>query len=436
MGSSTGSPPFTRFAVSRAVSWAGNSLTLVALPVLVYQRTSDPLLTGLLAACEGLPYLLLGLPAGALVDRWGARRTMLVTTLLSALVTAAVPLADLLGALSTAQLLLTAFLTSSLFVFFDAGSFGAVPAIVGRDGIGPALARLSGISTVIGLAGPALAGVLLTVLRPPQVLALDAVSYGLSVLLLLTVHWSSAPVPRRGLFAEIGEGLRYVWDHHLVRVLTLIGVGGSLAGGVVTGLLVVLAARRFGLGAGDLPLGVLYAAGPAGALLATFVVNPLQRHVAVGRLSLASWSSSALVLAVVVVAGTWWAAALALLAWQTASTLAILNAIVVRQTVTPMPLQARVNTTARMIAWGGQPLGAAVGGAVTAWSSLEAGLGLAVACTAASVVGGLLGGLHRTPRLADLTTDPATAVTAVTPVAASSDAPDTELDLRARGEPS
>lgn len=402
--------PFDRFTLSRAVSWAGNALTLVALPVLLYQRTSDPLLTGLLAACEGLPYLLLGLPAGALVDRWGARRTMLVTTALSALVTASVPLAEQWGPLAgtgsattgTVHLLLVALTTSSLFVFFDAGSFGAVPALVGRDGIGPATARLSGVSTVIGLAGPALAGVLLTVLRPSTVIALDAASYVLSLGLLLTVRWRQPAATGRSVLADIGEGLRHVWAQPLVRTLTFVGVGGSLAGGAVTGLLVVLADARFGLSAGDPRLGLLFAAGPVGALAATVLVTRCQRRFPVGRITLGGWGLATASLLLLASVGNWWSAALALVLWQSASTLAILNAIVVRQTVTPLALQSRVGTTARMIAFGGQPLGAALGGAVASATDVGSALVVAAACTAGAVMGGVAGGLRRTPVLAAL----------------------------------
>ncbi|MBO1753410.1 MFS transporter [Actinotalea sp. BY-33] len=397
---------FGLFVVSRAVSWVGNALTMVTLPVLVYQRTGDPLITGLLAAFEGLPYLVLGLPAGALVDRWGARRTMLTTTALSAVAMASIPVADRLGVLSTTQLLLVALATSSCFVFFDAGSFGAVPALVGRGGIGPAMAKLSGVSTVIGLAGPAAAGVLLVVLAPVTLIAVDAATYVLSLLLLLPVRWNEARSSSgRGPLADIAEGLRYLWQQDVIRVLTLIGTAGSLAGGAVTGLLIVLASQRYGLGPGEAALGLLYAAGPAGALLATVATPRLQRRLRIGTLSLGAWAVACVALLALSLPSTWWLAAALLVCWQLAATVAILHAIIVRQTITPMPLQSRVNTTARMIAWGGQPLGAAAGGAVAATAGLTTALVLAALCCGVAVVGGATAGLRRAPRLDALHTD-------------------------------
>jgi MFS family permease len=120
---------FDLYVVSRGVSWAGNALTAVALPVLVFTTTGDAALLGLVAMMEALPYLLLALPVGALVDGWDARRTMLVTTWLSAAATASVPLAALAGTPHPALLVGVAAAVSSLFVFFDAASFSAVPAL-------------------------------------------------------------------------------------------------------------------------------------------------------------------------------------------------------------------------------------------------------------------------------------------------------------------
>ncbi len=67
---------YPRYLSARIAAWIGNVMSLVALPVLIYQLTGSAALTGLLAAAGALPYLLLGLPAGALADRWDSRRTM------------------------------------------------------------------------------------------------------------------------------------------------------------------------------------------------------------------------------------------------------------------------------------------------------------------------------------------------------------------------
>lgn len=97
------------------------------------------------------------------------------------------------------------------------------------------------------------------------------------------------------------------------------------------------------------------------------------------------------------------ALALVLLAcFHLASTTLIVNGIVVRQVVTPDALQGRVNTTARMIAWGGSPLGAAAAGAVAGTAGVEWALRLAAGALLVSLVGALVWGVVRYPRLSAL----------------------------------
>src|SRR5437899_10060882 len=98
-------PQFRRFWTARMVSLAGSSFTYVALPVLIYRRTGSPLLTGLVAAFEAIPYLLLGLVAGALADRWDRRRVMVAADLTSAVALGSLPVAAAFGVLTVPHIL-------------------------------------------------------------------------------------------------------------------------------------------------------------------------------------------------------------------------------------------------------------------------------------------------------------------------------------------
>ncbi|OQJ47368.1 hypothetical protein B5P19_03045 [Clavibacter sepedonicus] len=402
-----GSPrAFDLYVVSRCVSWAGNALTAVALPVLVYSTTGDPALLGLVAMMEALPYLVLALPVGALVDGWEARRTMLVTTWLSAAATASVPLAALAGTPHPALLVGVAAAVSSLFVFFDAASFSAVPALVGRDRVGAATTRMTTAYTVIGIAGPLAGAPAVAGLGAPAVLALDAASYAAAAVLMTRVTWTpparAAATTRRRIGREILEGLQHIRRAPLVRDLTLVGAGSSLTGGAVTGTLVVMIARGLDERADGPALGILAAAAACGTLVASRALDPIQRRLGVGAIAIgalalqvaltAAWSAVAsLVVAVLVLA-----------AWQAATSTVALSGIVVRQTVTPAHLQGRVNTTARMIAWGGQPIGAGLGGVLAASVGIRAAVLLTGLGAVASLAGAAASSLRRAPRLADL----------------------------------
>ncbi|MEX5635123.1 MFS transporter [Parafrankia sp. FMc2] len=395
---------YRHFLTARAVSWAGSAVSLVALPLLIYQRSGSAALTGLLTALEAIPYLLLGLPAGAWADRLDPRRVLVASNLASCLLLASIPLANMIDALTTMQLLIVAAGNAAALTFSDAAGFRALAALVPPGAMGQATGRMSSVSTVIALAGPAAGGLLAATVGAGPALSVDAASFAASALLMarLPPHSPTARPVRRPLRADIGEGLRWVWEHRLVRTLTLIGLGNSLTAGFVTGLIVVVAVRRLGLPDDDGRIGLLYAAAGAGSLTASLLIAPLQRRFPVGWLTLGGLAAGLVFLG-------WWAVstalipgALALLAWQAANTTVSLNGIVVRQTVAPIELQGRVNTTARIIAWGGQPIGAAVGGLTAQHTGLGHALALAGSGLTISLAAGSLTRLRDPHRLAAL----------------------------------
>ena len=245
-------PTYRRFLAARTVAMAGNALTLVALPVLVYRLTGSAALTSAIAAVETAPYLVLGLPAGALVDRWNRRRVLVIAGGLSGLAMLTVPLADALGVLSFTQLVVVAATISSLFVFADAASFGMVPQMVGRHRVASATSTLVTVGTAIGLVGPLVSGVLVTVTSPSLVLGVDGLAYLGAAAVTARLRWPGSEdvrpaVPDRRLRAEVAEGLHYIWAMPVVRWLTILGTGASLAGGAVSGLLVVVGVEQLGL---------------------------------------------------------------------------------------------------------------------------------------------------------------------------------------------
>ncbi|MEW2368048.1 MFS transporter [Streptomyces sp. NPDC006656] len=396
---------FGLFLTARAVSWTGSSITGVALPVLLYERTASASLSGLLTALEALPYLVLGLPAGALADRWDRRRTMSLCSWCSAALIAAIPVAAALDLLTTAQLMVTGPAVSAVFVFFDAAAFGALTTLVGRDGIARATGRMMSASTLIGLLGPSAAGILVATFSAPAAVTLDALSYTAAALLLSRLPLTAAdrpegagpPPAHRALVAEIAEGLHYIRRHPLVRPLTLLGIGNSITEGAVVGLIVVTAVRTFGLTLDDGRIGLFWAAAAAGALVAATALPKLQKAVPVGWITLGGLAANALFLACWALSPGLVTGLIALAAWQTANALVSLNGIVIRQQVTPDHLQGRVNTTARMIAWGGQPVGAATAGILADATSVRTALLLACLGAVASLAAGLTTPLRHAP---------------------------------------
>lgn len=403
-------PVFRRYLALRTVAMAGGVLSLVAFPILAYQLTGRASLTALMAVAESLPYLLVGLPAGALVDRWRRRRVLVVTGVASGALMMTIPAADLVGELVFGHVLAVGTGVATLWVFADAATFGVLPQMVGRRQIAEATSVLVTVSTCIGLGGPVLAGILVTTTSPALAIGVDGAMYLLVAVGMISLRWPGSedrPVatPGSSLRSEVAEGLRYIWRHPVVRWLTVLGAGASLAGGAVTGLLVVVGVQQLGLGDDDPVLGWLFAAAAVGTLVASIALPRVQRRVGVGVITTVGYATMLVSLLLLSFVGTLAPGLILLAIFNLAFTLLVVNGIVTRQVVTPDRLQSRVNTTARLIAWGGAPLGAGLAGGLadiwgTPWALRAAAVGVAV-----SLLTALLVGVPRYPRLADLVSD-------------------------------
>lgn len=357
---------FTVFWLARTLSWAGTGISGVVLPVLVYDRTGSPALTSVLAAAEALPYLALGLLAGAVADRFGRRGLMVGCDLACAALMGSIPVAWALGGLTTGLVLTAALGAASAFAFFDAASFGAVPALAGRDRVVGAVSRLSAASSVTEMVAPALAGGLLAVVVPAQAVAVDAASYLASAALLASIRrpFGSAVGGGRLTGGGMLEGLRFIWRSPLLRAMTLASTPVSLSGGAGLGLMVIYAVRALGLARTDPRIGLLYSAAAAGSAAAALLLPRLRRQIAAGRLTQVFLALDAAALAGVALAPAFGAALAALVCWLFCYSMVTINGIALRQELTPEHLQSRVNTTARMLGWGGYPLGALIGGGI------------------------------------------------------------------------
>ncbi|MBK3568482.1 MFS transporter [Streptomyces sp. MBT62] len=387
------SPGFRNFWLSRAVSGLGSAVTTVALPVLVFQQSGSPFLVSLVAAAGTLPYLVFGLIAGAVADRVDRRTLMIVTDCLSALCLGSVPLAQALGALTVGHVVAVAFLSSTLSLFFDAGGYGFVPALVGKDRLPDANSALYGAETVVRIIGNGVAGVLIALLHPVGTLTLDALSFAGSALFLRAVanspaRTASSSGPRPGFRESVGEGLRFLAGHPTLRVMTVVGTLQSFSGGAIVGQLVVFADRALGIHGTDGRIGLLYMAWSAGGIGGSLLLPRLRRRYDAFPLLLLVLPAGALLGLVVVCSTDRRIALVALAAWGTAYLVVLVNTMTYSQEVTPAELQGRVNTTRRMLSSGlGVPLGALVASAVTVSAGIRAGMATAVvSITLAAIV--------------------------------------------------
>ena len=357
---------FVVFWSARTISFAGTGITTVVLPVLVFSMTGSPAWVASLGLIEFVPYLGLGLLAGAVADRMNRKKIMVGCDATAAFLLAAIPVAAALHVLGMAQVLIVAFGIAMVFVWFDAANFGTLPALVDRADLPVATSLLGSTGQVALLCAPAIGAALLTVMTPAYALGFDSASYLISALLLLSIRRPFArPQPQQDrlrIRADIAEGLRFLWHQPVIRTLTFSVFCVCLSWGGAYGLLVVYANRALHLTRVDVRLGLLYTAAELGGLLAAIAVPALIKHLAIGPVTAAFMAVSAASVGFLAVAPSYNWALLAFFLFGLAYVIVITTGITVRQMLTPDHLQARVNTAGRMIAGGGLPVGALLTG--------------------------------------------------------------------------
>jgi MFS family permease len=385
---------FVVFWSAHTISAAGTGITTVVLPVLVYAMTGSPAWVASLGLIQAVPYLGLGLVAGAVADRMNRKKIMVGCDATAAFLLAAIPVTAALHLLGMAQVLIVALGIAVVYVWFDAANFGALPALVDRAELPVATSLINSTGQVALLCAPTIGAALLTIMTPAYTLGFDSASYLISaLLLLLSIRRPFArPQSQRDqlrIRADIAEGLRFLWHQPVIRTLTFAVFCVCLSWGGAFGLLVVYANRALHLTRVDVRLGLLYSAGELGGLLAAIAVPVLIKHLAIGPLTAAFLAVSAAAVAFLAVAPSYNWALLAFFLFGLSYVIVITTGITVRQMLTPDHLQARVNTAGRMIAGGGLPVGALLTGLLAEVLPIRLTFGL---LTISALVGAALAG--------------------------------------------
>jgi MFS family permease len=178
---------FLGLLVGEFISRLGSQFTMLALPWFVLVTTGSPTRMGTVFAVELLPIAIFGIPAGALVQKLGARTTMLISDAARVPIIAAVPLLHEFGGLSFGLILVIAALSGLFSTTYFTCQRVVIPAVVGYDErlIGQANSLIEGTTSLTNLAGPALAGVMIGVLGAANVMWFDAGSFALSFVIVL-----------------------------------------------------------------------------------------------------------------------------------------------------------------------------------------------------------------------------------------------------------
>ncbi|WP_100445480.1 MFS transporter [Glycomyces xiaoerkulensis] len=360
---------FRGLFLSTTVSQFGQQVTALALPlVAVLALESGELEVGALSALTTLAFLLIGLPAGAWVDRMRRRRVLIAADLVRAAILLTVPLAWWTGTLTIWQLFAVALVLGVFTVFFDVAYQSYLPHLVGRANLVEGNAKLEAVRSTAGLGGPALAGQLIAWLTAPVALAFDALAMGASALFVVRIR-RREPAPEvpadAKLLADIREGLAFVLGHRLLRAI--VGCTGwyNLCFAAFMAMLVVYLPRDLGLGPGA--IGLLMSMFGLGGLLGALVVRRAAAWIGEGRLiwvSVAATAPFALLVPAAEPGWRIWAAGAGMVVIGVSVVVYNVTQVSFRQRVTPDRLLGRMNATVRFLVWGTQPIGALIGGAL------------------------------------------------------------------------
>lgn len=344
------------------MSALGSSFTAFAVPLLVFELTGSPFDLGLAAAATYLPYPIVGLLIGAYVDRLDRRRLMIAADLVRATTIATIAAASAVGEVSIALIVSMAVVASVATIAFDAAETAAVASLVPRDQLVQANGRLQASYSAAQVAGPLLAGVVVTLLPLEVVLALDAASFLVSAGLLATVRTSfgGRRRARPGVLEDIVEGLRFTLGNPVLRNLAVLVAIVNFLGRTVATQLVLFASLQ--LAAGRAEIAVLLSAGSVGVIVFSLGAARLRRRTSFARATLGPIVLAGVLIAAlantssIAAAGVLWAGIMGLVGFFN------VNSQTLRQTIVAPEMLGRATTVSRVLSWSAIPLGTLLGG--------------------------------------------------------------------------
>jgi len=366
---------YWRLVTAHGISNIGDGVLLVALPLLAVRLTDDPIAISLISAAAVVPWLILSLPVGAIIDRSDRRRIMVWANLVRAAALALLCFTITLDAAQIWMLWLAALVLGCAEVFYDNSSQALVPDLVRAPLLEKANGRMYSVefSTNTFIGTPL--GSLLFAGAVALPFGIDAVSFVIATLLILTIrgNFRHVGVTRHetdSLYAEMRTGVRWLWRNPLLRTIALSLGLSNLAFQMPQAVFVLFARDELGVserGYGFL-LAVMGVGAVIGGLLGDRIVALLGQSAAIYWV-LVTWIAT--LLAVGFYPVTWWVT-LAVAIESMAAVVWNVVMVSLRQQVVPGHLFGRVNSVYRWFGWGTLPLGSLLGGLVAHTFGLRA----------------------------------------------------------------
>src|SRR3984893_889014 len=356
---------FWKFLTGQTISVLGSAFSGFALPLLIFQLTHSPLSLAIATVTFALPHLLFGLFIGAWVDRVDRKRLMIAVDLLMALAVAIIPVLAFLHQLNVWWIYAVQFTVASLGLVFEQAEFTAIPSLVGGGDLVTANGRINASYQVSEVAGPTIAGAIATVVSIPALLVIDSISYLVSAAMLATIkvgfnRSTGEKKESTRILADIGEGLRYVWSHPVLRNISLMMMLFNLVNSTFYAQSVYYAKER--LHTSNFELGLFFAAGSVGAILCSLLAGRLRRRFSFSTVVIGCLALSGVFTVIFAFIPWLWLALPFLLLREGVLSLLNINTFSLRQAIVPDHMLGRVLSVAGVLAFSAMPLGSIGGG--------------------------------------------------------------------------
>lgn len=368
----------------QALSQFGAQITELAIPVLaVLILDASEWEVGVLNAANVAAFLVVGLPAGAWIDRMRKRHVMIVADAVRALALAALPVLAVMGVLHIWHMYVVALVMGIATVFFDVSNQSIIPSLVRTNQIAEANGKLQSTEQLAGLAGPAAGGWLIGILAAPIAILITVGTYVASFVALLFTkdHEQLRASHEHGpILREIGEGLRWVFGNPLLRRIVMTTGTANFFGTIAMTLLPIFALRELGLTPEG--LGIVFSLSAVGGLLGAILTPRIVARIGEARAIPISSIVFSVVPFFLPAISLVPALALPLLVVQfffASFTVLLYNItqVTFRQRITPPRLLGRMNASIRFVVWGVMPIASLLAGALGTWIGVVPALWIA-----------------------------------------------------------
>jgi MFS family permease len=371
---------FLKLWSAQGISVFGSELASLAYPLTaIVVLEAGVFEMGVLQAAGGAAAFIVGLFAGVIADRVRRKPLLIASDLGRALLAATIPIAAFFGVLRIEQLYVVAFLAGAFNILWLVAAMSLTPSLVEKEQLVESNSKMSTTESVALIAGPGLSGILLQILTAPLAILFDAFSFVGSALFIWRIRSPEVLIEKenRSIWTEIGEGLRFVYAHPILRPMAESIALYFLFRQIVLALFTLYAIRVLGLE--PLLLGVIFSALGFGFLLGALTVKRITARFGIGRTMIGANLLSIVATALVPLAG---GSTFAIVAMLVVShflhafgvQLNGINLVSLRQAITPNHLQGRMTASFRFVNMGMLMLGGLIAGGLGELIGLRATL--------------------------------------------------------------